>query len=80
MKAVIDFLVANPVQFLATLGLDEKPKVRPFQYMFEEDGKLWFCTSNKKEVFAELQKQPHLELSASSPNGEWLRVSAINSS
>ncbi len=76
MQPIIDFLQANPVQFLATVGLDGKPKVRPFQFMLEDGGKLWFCTGNKKDVYAELQKQPWLELSASSPENVWLRLAA----
>lgn len=43
--------------------------------MLEENGKLWFCTSNKKEVYAELQKQPYIELSTSSNENAWLRLS-----
>jgi len=76
MKKIINFLIANPVQFLATVGLDGKPKVRPFQFMLEEEGKLWFCTGNKKDVYAELQKQPYIELSVTSSDNAWLRLSA----
>ncbi len=76
MDAIIDFLRANPVQFLATVGLDGKPRVRPFQFMLADAGRLWFCTNNKKEVFTELQKLPYIELSASSPDNVWLRLSA----
>ena len=75
MKQIIDFLIENPVQFLATVGLDGKPKVRPFQFMLEEKGKLWFCTGNKKDVYAELQKQPYIEISVTSSSNAWLRLS-----
>ena len=75
MKEVTEFLIQNPVQFLATAGLDNKPKVRPFQFMFEYDNKLWFCTGRKKEVYAELQKSPYIELSVLSNNMKWLRIS-----
>ncbi|MCP1224006.1 pyridoxamine 5'-phosphate oxidase family protein [Sebaldella sp. S0638] len=75
MKEVIEFLIQNPVQFLATAGLDNKPKVRPFQFMFEYDNKLWFCTGTKKEVYMELQKSPYIELSVLSNNMKWLRIS-----
>ena len=75
MKEVTEFLIQNPVQFLATTGLDNKPKVRPFQFMFEYDNKLWFCTGRKKEVYAELQKSPYIELSVLSNNMKWLRIS-----
>jgi uncharacterized pyridoxamine 5'-phosphate oxidase family protein len=62
------------MQYLATIGLDGKPKVRPFQFMFEEDGKLWFCTSNQKEIYKELQKQPYIELCAAGEKMSWLRI------
>lgn len=51
MNEVIEFLNENPVQYLATVDLDGKPRVRPFQFMLEEEGKLYFCTNNQKNVF-----------------------------
>ena len=75
MKNVIDFLTKSQVQYLATIGLDEKPKVRPFQFMLEEDGNLYFCTSNEKKVCKEIKKQPWVEFCASGENFSWLRLS-----
>lgn len=49
MEKVIKFLQENSILFLATIGLDGKPKVRPFQFMLENEGKLYFCTSNQKK-------------------------------
>ena len=74
MKEVVDYLHKSGVQYLATVGLDGKPKVRPFHFMFEEDGKLWFCTSNKKEVYKELQKQSYIELSTMGEKMSWIRL------
>ena len=74
MEAIVRFLQENPVQFLATIGLDGKPKVRPFHFMLEDDGKFWFCTSNRKDVYAELKKEPYVELSVASPEHTWLRL------
>lgn len=74
MEVIVRFLQENPVQFLATIGLDGKPKVRPFHFMLEDDGRLWFCTSNRKDVYNELQKEPYIELSVASPEHTWLRV------
>ena len=62
LQAVADYLDHVGIQFMATIGLDGKPKVRPMQYMVLEDDKLWFCTNAKKEVYAELQANPCLEL------------------
>ncbi len=75
MKEVVQFLRANPVQYLATVGLDGRPKVRPFQFMLEQDGRLYFCTSNQKPVYKEIQRQPYVEICASSPAFAWIRLS-----
>ena len=75
MKTVVDFLVKSQIQYLATVGLDGRPKVRPFQFMAEDSGKFYFCTSNKKKVYPEIQKQPFVELCASGENLSWLRLS-----
>lgn len=74
MKDVVDFLTKSQVQYLATIGTDGKPKVRPFQFMLEEGGNLYFCTSNQKEVFREVQKQHYVEFCASGENFSWLRL------
>ena len=50
MSRVTEFLQANPVQYLATVGRDNKATVRPFMFMFEQEGKLWFCTNNSVSV------------------------------
>ena len=55
MQKVVEFLQANPVQYLATVGRDRKAKCRPFMFCFEQDGKLWFCTNNTKDVYKDLQ-------------------------
>lgn len=75
MKEVVSYLSKSDVQYFATIGLDGKPKVRPFQFMFEEGSKLWFCTSNQKEIYQELQNQPYIELCATGEKKSWLRLS-----
>lgn len=62
LQDVANYLDNIGIQFLATIGLDGKPKVRPMQYMILDDGKLWFCTSSEKDVYKELQANPALEL------------------
>ncbi|WP_195429564.1 pyridoxamine 5'-phosphate oxidase family protein [Clostridium sp. D46t1_190503_E9] len=74
MNEVVEFLKENPVQYFATVGLDGKAKVRPFQFMLEKEGKLYFCTNNKKDVFNEIKNNPYVEVCASSPKFEWLRL------
>jgi uncharacterized pyridoxamine 5'-phosphate oxidase family protein len=75
MSIVAEFLIKSGVQYLATIGADGKPKVRPFQFMLEEGGRLYFCTSNQKPVFQEIRKHPYVEFCASGENFSWLRLS-----
>ena len=74
MKKVVEFLTANPVQYLATVSRDGKAKCRPFMFCFEQDGKLWFCTNNQKDVYKDMQANPYVEVSVSSPCYAWIRL------
>lgn len=74
MEELVSYLKKSSLQYMATIGLDGRPKVRPFQFMFEEEGKLWFCTSRQKEIYRELQKQAYVEL-CTSVGSSWLRLS-----
>ena len=74
MKKVVEFLQANPVQYLATVGRDGKAKCRPFMFCFEKDNRLWFCTNNQKDVYKDMQSNPYIEVSISSPNYAWIRL------
>ena len=75
MKKVIAFLQENPVQYLATIGRDGKAKCRLFMFAGEMDGKLWFCTNSIKDVYKDMQVNPYVELSVSSPSYAWIRLS-----
>jgi len=37
-------------------------------------GKLYFCTSNQKNVYKQLKVNPQFEVSTTSQEGEWLRL------
>ena len=73
MSDVIKFLEENPIQYLATVGLDGKPKVRPFMFILERDGKLYFSTSNQKPLYKEIKKSPFVEIVTASPEFVWFR-------
>lgn len=74
MNEVVQFLQKNPVQYLATIGRDGKAKCRPFMFCFEQDGKLWFCTNNQKDVYKDMQQNPYVEISVSDPSYAWIRL------
>jgi uncharacterized pyridoxamine 5'-phosphate oxidase family protein len=42
--------------------------------MLEQGGKLYFCTNNQKDVFAQLEKCPYVEITTSSPTFAWIRL------
>ncbi|MGM9540072.1 pyridoxamine 5'-phosphate oxidase family protein [Anaerovibrio sp.] len=75
MKKVVEFLQDNPVQYLATVGRDGKAKCRPFMFCLEREGRLWFCTNNQKDVYKDMQENPYVELSVSSSDYAWIRLS-----
>lgn len=74
MNEVVKFLTENPVQCLASVGRDQKAKCRPFMFCFEQDRKLWFCTNNQKDVYKDMQENPYIEVSVSSPSYAWIRL------
>ena len=74
MQKVVEFLQENPVQYLATVGRDGKAKCRPFMFSLEQDGKLWFCTNSTKDVYKDMQANPEIEISVSSPKYAWIRL------
>ena len=74
MNKVVEFLNANPVQYLATVGRDGKAKCRPFMFAGALDGKLWFCTATNKDVYVQLEANPKFEASGWHPGQPWIVV------
>lgn len=74
MEEIVRFLQENATGYLATVE-GGKPKVRPFQFMLTEGGKIYFCTANTKNVYKQLQANPSFEFCSSSPKFAWLRLS-----
>jgi uncharacterized pyridoxamine 5'-phosphate oxidase family protein len=73
MNEVLQFLKDNPVFYIATVDGDT-PKVRPFGFVMEYEGKLCFGTANQKNIFRQLKSNPKFEISTTSKTGEWLRL------
>lgn len=73
MENVFKFLQENPIFYLATVE-DNMPRVRPLGFSMIHDGKLCFCTSNKKPMFKQLSEHPYAEISTTSADGTWLRL------
>lgn len=73
MNEILKFLTDNPTFYLATVDGDI-PKVRPFGFVMNYQGKLHFGTSNQKDVYKQLKINPQFEVSTVSQTGEWLRL------
>jgi uncharacterized pyridoxamine 5'-phosphate oxidase family protein len=73
MQEVIKFLRDNKVFFLATIDGDQA-RVRPMGFVMEYQGKLTLCTNNKKPMYQQMKANPRIEISATSADGQTLRV------
>lgn len=73
MQEVFKFLSDNSPFYVATVDGD-KPRVRPFGFVMEFEGMLWFSTNNKKNVYRQLKANPYFEVSTTSPEGRWIRL------
>jgi len=71
---VLRFLKENGTFYLATVD-GNMPKVRPFAFVMEHEGKLWFCTNNQKNVYRQLKANPYCEISSTAPDRKWIRLS-----
>lgn len=73
LQKVYQFLISCGTYYIATIDGD-KPRVRPFGTAAIFEDKLYFQTSNQKNVFQQIQSNNNVELSAF--DGEkWIRVS-----
>ncbi len=75
MKEVLSILNdQSAFGYLATVD-NGKPRVRPWGFMFEENGRLYFCTASNKNVYKQLTTVPYIEYSKTTKDMVWVRVS-----
>jgi uncharacterized pyridoxamine 5'-phosphate oxidase family protein len=73
MKEVIEILTEPGFGSLATIE-EGRPRVRPFAFMFEENGRFYFCTSRTKDVYRQLLAKPLVEYTKTTEDMRWLRI------
>ena len=73
MKEVLEFLKNAGVFFIATSDGDQ-PRVRPFGFVMEHEGKLAFCTGNTKTVYKQLAANPKVQIAAVDKDYNTLRI------
>lgn len=67
MEKAFEFLRTHKEVALATVAGD-KPKIRVFQVMRQEGHTLYFATAPQKEIYRQLQANPHIEVLAMEGN------------
>lgn len=75
MNEVYEFLKTCGVYYLATVE-GNQPRVRPFGTYDVFEGKLYIQTGKIKPVAQQMKDNPKVEISAMSPNGKWIRITA----
>ncbi|MDR3321853.1 MAG: pyridoxamine 5'-phosphate oxidase family protein [Synergistaceae bacterium] len=73
MSRIVEFLKEAKVFHIATVD-GGVPRVRPFGFVMDFEGKICFTTGNKKDFYKQLQKNPNIEISAMLPDDRWIRV------
>ncbi len=75
IQQVFDYLKACGPFFLATMDGDQ-PRVRPFQAIAIFEDKFYILTKNFKQVFAQMQQNPKIEITATASDRSWMRLTA----
>ncbi|KAH0786519.1 pyridoxamine 5'-phosphate oxidase [Histomonas meleagridis] len=78
MEEIIEFLRSSPAFHVATVDAENKPRVRPFSFVMDYKGHICFCTSSTKKFYAELSKNPNIEIcSYNDKSGKWCRIHGV---
>lgn len=75
MEEIVKFLKDCNTFYLATAEENGQPHVRPFGAVCVFEGKLYIVTNNQKNVFAQILKNPKIEISGIA-HGKWIRLEA----
>jgi uncharacterized pyridoxamine 5'-phosphate oxidase family protein len=73
MNKIVEELKKTGTFFVATVDSDQ-PRVRPFSSVTEIDGKPYICTNSTKKCYAQMIKNPKVEISGMEKDGTWIRV------
>jgi len=74
MTEIMKFLKENASGYLAAVD-NGIPRVRPFGFILEEDGKLYFCTNSLKHVYKQLLEVSLVEYAVTSKEMVTVRIS-----
>lgn len=73
MENAVNFITEHYDGFLAT-SIEDQPRIRPFHFMFFENGRFYFCTNIKKHVYIEMNTNPFVEFCSKNKGMDWIRL------
>lgn len=73
MEEVLKILTENIPFYIATVDGDT-PRVRPFGFVMNYEGKLIFACNDQMNVYKQLKANPKFEISTTSKSYEWVRL------
>ena len=73
MKKAVVMIAEAEVFHIATIDGD-KARVRPFGFIMEFEGKIYFTTGNQKAFYRQTKANPNVEISAMLADGKWIRM------
>lgn len=73
MNKIVEELKQTGTFYVATMDGDQ-PRVRPFSSVTEIDGQPYICTNNTKKCYAQMMKNPKVEITGMGKDGTWIRV------
>ena len=76
MEKMLEFLKDAGTFFYASVDGD-KPRVRPFGFFMELNGKFYFGMGKQKESYRQTIANPNVELCAMNKKMQWIRIRGI---
>lgn len=73
MEELMQFLKDNPIFYLATVE-GYMPRVRPFGFAMEYNGKLYFAMGKHRNTYKQLLDNTNIEICTANENGQWIRI------
>lgn len=76
MDKILQFLAENPVFYFATVDGD-KPRVRPFGFFMQHQGRLYFGMGKHKACYNQVVANPNVEICTANAKGQWIRIKGV---
>lgn len=73
MEKILKFLTENPIFYFATVD-DDKPRVRPFGFFMQHNGRLYFGMGKNKASYRQVMANPNVEICTVDAKRQWIRI------